>query len=109
MMFKETKALMDKFIETTTAPIATFDQTLKDNPDLVLPLAALHASVIVAGIAATTAVICGHQQVRIAKEQTKQIRIKAMLEGHGRHRHGGCHHHKGPHALKHAMTFGSSD
>ncbi|WP_461214957.1 hypothetical protein [Lacticaseibacillus sp. GG6-2] len=106
-MFKDTKALITKVVDTTTEPIETFDQTVRDNPELVLPLAALHASVVVASIAAATAVICGAQQVRIAKEQTKQIRAKAMLEFHGKHHpgghHGGCHgghhvhHHDGPH------------
>lgn len=106
-MFKDTKALITKVVDTTTAPIETFDQTVRDNPELVFPLAALHAGVIVASIAAATAVICGQQQVRIAKEQTKQIRLRAMLEFHGKHHprghHGGHHgdhhgdHHDGQH------------
>lgn len=97
-MFKDTKALVNKLVDSATEPITTFDATMKDNPELIVPLAALHTSVIVASIAATTAVICGFQQVRIAKEQTKQIRTKAMLAGHGKHhpgcQHGGCRHHQ---------------
>ncbi|KRL43337.1 hypothetical protein [Lacticaseibacillus manihotivorans] len=101
-MFKDAKQIANKIVDATTGPLNTFDQTVSENPDLIMPLAALHASIVALSIAGAVAVIRGHQEVRIAKEQTKQIRMKAMLEFHGKHhprcRHGhhgkpGMHHH----------------
>ena len=107
-MFKDAKQIANKLVDATTGPLNTFDQTVSDNPDLIMPLAALHASIVALSIAGSVAIIRGHQEVRIAKEQTKQIRMKAMLEFHGKHPH--CHHgHHGkpgmhphnPHLLAH--------
>lgn len=95
-MFKDAKEIANKLVDATTGPMNTFDQTVSENPDLIMPLAALHASIIALSIAGTVAIIRGHQEVRIAKEQTKQVRMRAMLEFHRKH-FGGHHGHHGHH------------
>ncbi|WP_390407705.1 hypothetical protein [Lacticaseibacillus jixiensis] len=100
-MFKDVKDTVLHVVDTVNAPITSFDEMMRENPDLLLPLAVVHASLCIAGIAGTVAVIRGHQQVRIAKEQTKQVRMRAFAEFQGRHPHPpfghghGGHHHGG--------------
>lgn len=104
-MFKDTKAVVSKLVDTATEPITTFDRTLQDQPELIIPLAVLHTSLLVAGIAAGAAIIRGHQAVVIAKEQTKQIRAQAQLGGRGHH-HGGCKHGHCQHGEGHCHHHG---
>lgn len=94
-MFKETKAIAKQFVETAQEPIHTFDNMLKDDPELVIPLAIIHTVPVALMIIGTTQIIIGHQKLRAEKERTKQIRLKAML-------HHGCRHHHGikPHIHK---------
>ncbi|MCI1985181.1 MAG: hypothetical protein LKJ69_03290 [Lactobacillus sp.] len=104
-MFKDTKAIVSKLVNTASEPITTFDTTLRDQPELIVPLAVLHTSLLVAGIAAGAAIIRGHQAVVIAKEQTKQIKAQAQLGGRGHH-HGGCHHGHCHHEDDHGRPHG---
>mgnify|MGYP000911680738 CR=1 FL=1 len=58
-MFKDTKALVNKLADTASEPLHTFDNTIKENPDLVIPLAVIHVVPIALMIIGTTQVILG--------------------------------------------------
>lgn len=89
-MFKETKAIAKQFVETAQEPIHTFDNMLKDDPELVIPLAIIHTVPVALMIIGTTQIIIGHQKLRAEKERTKQIRLKAMLHHVPAPPRGGC-------------------
>ncbi|WP_203623542.1 MULTISPECIES: hypothetical protein [unclassified Lacticaseibacillus] len=91
-MFKDTKALVKQIADTASEPLHTFDNTIKENPDLVIPLAVIHVVPIALMIIGTTQVILGHQKLKAEKERTKQAKLRAMMPHHGPH----CGRHHGP-------------
>lgn len=95
-MFKDTKAIVNKIVDTAAAPIETFDAQLREHPNELIPLAVIHLVPIAMTIAGTVVIIRGAQRVRIEKERTKQAKLNAMRRGcrHGHgHPHGGPVHH----------------
>lgn len=97
-MFKDTKALVNKIADTASEPLHTFDSMLKDDPDLLIPLAVIHVVPIALVIVGTTQIILGHQKLKAEKERTKQAKLHAMMGHHGPHagRHGMHHMPKPP-------------
>ncbi|WP_125703932.1 hypothetical protein [Lacticaseibacillus daqingensis] len=91
-MFKDTKALVKQLADTAQEPLHTFDEVIKAKPEVLVALAALHVIPIALAIVGTTEIITTHQQLKMEKERTKQVKLRANL-GCGHHRH---HPHHGP-------------
>lgn len=90
-MFKDAKAFANKIVDNVSEPIQTFDGIIKDDPEMIIPLAVIHLVPVALSIAGAVVIIRGHQQLKIEKERTKQVKIKAAA-GVGKH-----HGHHGPH------------
>lgn len=87
-MFKDVKTIVNKVVDTAAGPIETFDQSLREHPEELIPLAVIHLIPVALTIVGTVVVIRGGQQVCIEKERTKQAKLRAAH---------GCHHgHHGP-------------
>lgn len=84
-MFKDTKAFVDQLADATTGSIQSFDQTVKDNPELIVPLAVVHVIPIALSIAGVVVLLRGHEQIIIEKEKTRRVRMRFMMKHHGHH------------------------
>ncbi|WP_262316496.1 hypothetical protein [Lacticaseibacillus parakribbianus] len=97
-MFKTSK----EFIKSATQAATAFNDTIKNDPEILVPLALVHVIPIALTIVGGTQICLMHQRLKIEREHTKQVRLRAELHrGHCEAGKGGhCQHHEQPVAPK---------
>ncbi|WP_225046782.1 hypothetical protein [Lacticaseibacillus kribbianus] len=102
-MFKTSK----EFVKSATEAATAFNDTIKDDPEILIPLALVHVIPIALTIVGGTQICLMHQRLKIEREHTKQVRLRAEL-GRGPHggEHGGCKHGDCPHCKHHEPAAG---
>lgn len=87
-MFKTTKALANKVVDTAAGPIEAFDAAIDKQPELLVPLALVTVLPIALAIIGTTEIVVGRQKLKAERERTRQLKLRLAAKRH--------HHHGGP-------------